>query len=322
MVPAQHSKALVTLALAGLCLLAGPAAAQPSKVQQDAIRNHCRSDFMANCMSVKPGGAEALQCLERDMAKLSQACRGAVTALRPPPAPPPARAASPPPAAPLPATSAAVPQPAAPPPPAAPATPARAATPPPAAVQTPTRATAPSPSKPARPAPAATAGSVSASQQAAIRQSCQSDFMARCRGVQPGGAAALQCLQRHGAQLSPACKNAVAALGGGARPATPAAAAVQAAPAAMPTPEQMNAIKFNCRRDFMVNCRGVPQGGPEALACLERNSARLSPNCRTSIAAITEGEPAPAAAAAAAPAPASAGPFPLRRAIRQRLMNQ
>ena len=90
----------------------------------------------------------------------------------------------------------------------------------------------------------------------------------------------------------------------------------------MPTPEQMNAIKFTCRRDFTANCRGVPQGGPEALACLQRNSARLSPNCRTSIAAITEGEPAPAPAAAAAPAAVPPGPFPLRRAIRQKLMNQ
>ena len=145
--------------------------------------------------------------------------------------------------------------------------------------------------------------------------------MARCSGVQPGGADALRCLQRNAAQLSPNCKTAVAALGGGAPAAQPASAPA----AAMPTQQQQSAIRFTCQRDFMVNCRGVTPGGAEALACLQRNAARLSPNCRTSLAAVADGAPATTAAAEPAPAPRAGPPGPvgpLRRALRERMMNQ
>src|SRR5438105_74295 len=94
-------------------------------------------------------------------------------------------------------------------------------------------------------------------QQSAIRSNCRSDFMSRCSGVQPGGTDALRCLQRNSAQLSPNCRRAVAALGGPAPAAAPtvATAAPAAAPtlASAPSPEQQNAIKFTCRRDFMTN---------------------------------------------------------------------
>jgi hypothetical protein len=115
----------------------------------------------------------------------------------------------------------------------------------------------------------------------------------------------------------------VSALGG-----TPSAApaAATAAPAAAATAEQQSAIKLTCRRDFTVNCRGVSPGGPEAFACLQRNAAKLSPDCRTSLAAVADGGSANAGAAPAAAAPARAdlpaGPFPVRRAIRDRLMSR
>lgn len=69
----------------GLCLMlyAGAAAAQPSAEQQNAIRSNCRSDFMSNCSSVQPGGSEALQCLQHNVAKLSLACQRAVRAAMP-----------------------------------------------------------------------------------------------------------------------------------------------------------------------------------------------------------------------------------------------
>ena len=76
----------------------------------------------------------------------------------------------------------------------------------------------------------------------------------------------------------------------------------------------MNALKFTCRRDFGRVCKGVPPGGAEALACLQSNAARLSPNCKTSLADIADSVPSgvmPATSAAAAPAappPHSAGP--------------
>jgi hypothetical protein len=318
---------MIAPAVIGFGLLAGPAAAQPSKAQQDAIRSNCRSDYMANCMSVKPGGAEALQCLQRNVAKLSPGCRGAVGAMSPPAAPATTRAATPSPAAPVaPAAAPPPPHPAAPsaatraaaPPPAAPAAAppsARAAAPPPA------RAAVPPSARAAAPPPARAASHPTAQQQAAIRQSCQSDFMARCAGVQPGGAQALQCLERNAARLSPPCRRAVASLGG-----TPAAPAPAPEPdAIMPTPQQLSALKFTCRRDFRLYCRAVPAGGPEAFACLQRNAVRLTPDCKTSIAAIMESTP-PSATAVAPPPPVVAapppGPFPLRRAIRERMLQQ
>ena len=35
--------------------------------------------------------------------------------------------------------------------------------------------------------------------------------------------------------------------------------------AAEPTPDQIAAIKANCRSDFMSKCWGVPRGGAEAM---------------------------------------------------------
>jgi hypothetical protein len=312
--------AWTTLTCLGLnvWLWATPVAAQPSQEQQNAIRSSCRSDYMSNCSSVKPGGIEALQCLQRNVAKLSPGCQSAVNAASPPPAP--AQQATTAPAA----------APAAQPPAAA--RPAATAMPAPAAAA-PASAPAPAPQPPVRAAtaPAAAAAPPAASrptpqQQAAIRQSCQSDFMSRCSGVQPGGADALRCLQRNSAQLSPNCRTAVAAVGGAA-PAAATATAAAAAPtlASAPTPEQQNAIKFTCRRDFMTNCRNVTPGGPEAFACLQRNAAKLSPDCKTSLAAVADGTPQPAAAAAPAAAAPAARPGPagpLRRAIRERMMHQ
>ena len=46
--------------------LAPTAAQQPTQSQRDAVRAACRSDFMANCASVQPGGKEALECLMRN----------------------------------------------------------------------------------------------------------------------------------------------------------------------------------------------------------------------------------------------------------------
>jgi hypothetical protein len=378
-----------------LLLATGSANAQPTAEQQNALRNNCRSDFMSNCSGVTPGGAEALQCLQRNVAKLSAGCQGAVNALSPRPAPqqtttaPPAAPAAATPAAPAPAKpAAAMPAaaPAAPPAAGAPTSeqqaalrqlcgadymakcshvapashqalqclqnhsadlsancrgalalfspgsgpqPAQAATPAPASAARPAAAQPPAAAAPARPPAAAAAGAArpTAQQQAAIRQSCQGDFMSKCSGVQPGGADALRCLQRNSAQLSPNCRGAVAAIGGGgtaaaAAPAAPAAAA----PAAMPTPEQQAAIKRTCQRDFMMNCRGVQPGGPEAFACLQRNASRLSPDCRTSLAAVAGGAPATASASTAPAAAQPAAGFrpvgPLRRAIRERMMSQ
>jgi len=85
-------------------------------------------------------------------------------------------------------------------------------------------------------------------QQSALRTACRSDFMAHCSKVNPNNsAAAMACLQRNAAALSPRCRAAVSAGSGGGAPAGaqntagppsagPASAPAGAQPAAAPAP--------------------------------------------------------------------------------------
>ncbi|MDT3687595.1 MAG: hypothetical protein RO009_21425 [Pseudorhodoplanes sp.] len=265
-------------ACAALALgLASPALGQPTEAQMSALKSSCRSDYMAKCMSVKPGGPEAFQCLKKNEASLSAACRNAVNAVSAASAPAqqPKQAALAQPAAPAPAAPAtASPAPASPPPAAA----APAAKP----------AAAPAPQhKPA--APPAAAAQPSAAQQNAIKQNCRNDFMSHCSGVQPGGAQALSCLQTNAARLSLACKSAVAIGGGAAAPKPAAAAPAAPAPAAMPAPKlnspmEARIIREFCFTDFKVLCRGVRLGKGRALQCLAANAPALSPGCKAAMA--------------------------------------
>jgi hypothetical protein len=72
-------------------------------------------------------------------------------------------------------------------------------------------------------------------QQSAIRDACRSDFMSNCPGVQPGGSAALACLQQNAAKVSPGCRQALQAVASAAAPA-PAKASASAAPAPASSP--------------------------------------------------------------------------------------
>jgi cysteine rich repeat protein len=56
-------------------------AAKPSSAQVSAIRSACRSDYPKVCAGVPTGGAAALQCLEKNKAKLSASCEKAVAAV-------------------------------------------------------------------------------------------------------------------------------------------------------------------------------------------------------------------------------------------------
>jgi hypothetical protein len=60
----------------------------------------------------------------------------------------------------------------------------------------------------------------------------------------------------------------------------------------------------------MANCAGVQPGGPEALQCLQRNSAALSPACRTAVGAVSRGAPIAAAPSPTAAPPASEAAVP------------
>lgn len=81
------------------------------------------------------------------------------------------------------------------------------------------------------------------------------------------------------------------------------------------TPAQKSALRANCRSDFMSKCSGVSPGGRDALMCLQKHVAALSPACQTAVrstlpkpAAVKPQAQAPAAAPPAKPAAAAVAP--------------
>jgi hypothetical protein len=259
---------LGALLLSALCITAAPALSQaPSQAQRDAIKSQCRSDYIAHCSSVPPGGEASLQCLQKNMSSLSSSCQSAVRAAEAPAAAAPKAESAP---ASAPKTEAA--------PAAAAAKPAAGAAAPKAA--------------------ATTAAQPSSAQVSAIRSACRSDYPKVCAGVPTGGAPALRCLEKNKAKLSPACEKAVAAANsGGAAPAAgsapaaaaaPAAAGAAAAPAApvvlvlrpMRPREELFVLRSACGADVRTICGGVAPGGGRIVQCLATNAASLSPACK------------------------------------------
>jgi hypothetical protein len=261
--------------IAVLVAAAAPALAQqPTDAQRSAIRSACRSDYMAHCSSVPPGGLASLQCLQKNMSSLAPSCQSAVNAVAKPSEP----AASSAPPAPAPAPKAETPAAAEPVPPAAASTPAAAAT------TAPKAAASPAAKKP------------SSAQVSAIRSACRSDYTRSCADVPTGGAAALSCLEKHKLTLSLGCLQAVNAVSGGSAPAA------GAAPASAPATDQATApagtavpapalvlrpmlpreelfVARTCGGDIRALCAGVPAGGGRIMRCLAANASSLSPSC-------------------------------------------
>src|SRR6516225_9726630 len=77
--------------------------------------------------------------------------------------------------------------------------------------------------------------------------------------------------------------------------------------AQQPTSEQISAIRSSCRSDFMAHCAGVKPGTRDALECLKRNAAKVSPPCKAALDAVGP-PPTESAAPAPAPTPAPAKP--------------
>jgi hypothetical protein len=242
--------------LAVVAIFASAALAQaPSQAQRDAIKAQCRSDYMAHCSSVPPGGEASLQCLQKNMSSLSSSCQSAVRAVEAPAAP----------AAAKPAEAA----------PAKPAAPAAATTAAPKSAE-----------------PKAAAGQPTSAQVSAIRSACRSDYPKVCKGVPTGGAPALQCLEKNKAKLSAGCASAVAAASGGGAAAPATGAAPAAAPAAptvivlrpMRPREELFVLRSACGADVRSICGGVAPGGGRIVQCLATNAAQLSPACKDVLA--------------------------------------
>jgi hypothetical protein len=148
-------------------------AGKPTSAQISAIRANCRSDYPKVCAGVPTGGAAALECLEKNKARLSAACGKALAAAGGGGAPA-AGSVAPASANAAPAAGAAAG--------AAPAT---------------TAAAAPLVLRPMRPREILFVA----------RSACGADVRALCAGVPAGGGRIIECLASQPAALSPACRD-------------------------------------------------------------------------------------------------------------------
>jgi hypothetical protein len=268
-------------------VLATPAFAQgPSEAQREAIKSNCRSDYMAHCSSIPPGGAASLQCLQQNMGSLSASCASAVKAVGAP-----AETKSEP-------AAGAKEEPAKQETKSEPASGSESAK---------SESTKSEPAKSSTKAAGGTGGKPTSAQISAVRSNCRSDYPKVCAGVPTGGAPALQCLEKNKAKLSAACEKAVTAAVAGAGGSEPASASggssgggaggasanvnsgAGAGGAAPPPPlvlrpllprEILFVLRSACGADVRSLCAGVAPGGGRIIECLATQSASLSPACR------------------------------------------
>lgn len=259
------------------------AAQQPTSEQRDAIRASCRSDFMANCSGVEPGGKAAFECLQRSHDRLSTSCKTAVDAVAAKTAPAAAET---------------------------PATAPASAAPPNVPVAPQTASSQEEQLQAVR--RVCTLDDIAAHcsfiaptspELVLCLKANAADLSPSCKSTVTGLAApkaATTVPAEPAPPIEPAKKPPPRAKTTTAAPA--AAAPGGGAAAATPTADQKAAIRSACRSDFMAHCSGVQPGGSAALQCLAGNSAKLSSACRTAVAAISGG------GAGGAVAPASATP--------------
>lgn len=79
----MRSRWIVSMLAAGASVAGlGIAFAQaPTDARREAIRSACPADYRAHCATIPPGGLPVLRCLQKNVAKLSAACKAAVDAV-------------------------------------------------------------------------------------------------------------------------------------------------------------------------------------------------------------------------------------------------
>jgi hypothetical protein len=177
------SVAALALALLGNALQHA-AVAQPTQAQAAAIRSACPADYQTYCAGVPTGGAQSLDCLKKNVAKLSSACQTAVNAATGTAAAPPASGGTGQ-AAPSGGTTG-------------------QSTSPPAQTGSQTASTPP-------PASSATLPLLTPRQEIfLVRNACRADVRKLCGGVPLGGGRVIECLELRKSSLSQRCVAAIA----------------------------------------------------------------------------------------------------------------
>jgi hypothetical protein len=238
----RASKLAPWLSVAAIIATAAPAFAQaPSQAQRDAIKSQCRSDYIAHCSSVPPGGEASLQCLQKNMSSLSSSCQSAVRAVEAPAA-----------ATAKPADTAA--------PKAAAAAPAGQ----PSGAQVSAIRSACRSDYPKVCAGVPTGGAPALQclekNKAKLSAGCEKAVSAASGGGAAAGAA-------------PAAAGAVTA-------AAPAAAPTVIVLRPMRPREELFVLRSACGADVRSICGGVQPGGGRIVQCLATNAAQLSPACK------------------------------------------
>jgi len=144
---------------------------KPSQAQITAIKANCRSDYPRVCAGVPTGGEAALECLEKNKAKVSAACAKAVAAA------------------------------------GGGAAPAGGAT---AAAGTGTSGGAPAAAAAPAATVIVLRPLLLREEVFVARSACGADIRTLCGGVRPGGGRIAQCLASQAGALSPACKDVLA----------------------------------------------------------------------------------------------------------------
>ncbi|MDL2401851.1 hypothetical protein [Rhizobium mayense] len=245
----QYLLSACTVLCTSLCVLSlfvGVAhSQQPSAAQRNAIKSACRSDFIAQCSGVSPGGIEALTCLQQHSATLSPACRSAVSAVG---------------GTTKQKSSAAAP----------------AETPGTAPAQS---GTAASGAMQAHQPTQAQRNAVKSACRSDFMAQCSGVTPGGTEALtclrQHNSTLSPSCQQAVAALGGSA---SAPAAGGGAAAATAAPAMRTTMPSFTPR-EELMIMRQSCGPDFRAFCRSVPLGGGRGIACLRDNLQRVSPSC-------------------------------------------
>jgi Cysteine rich repeat len=93
--------------------------------------------------------------------------------------------------------------------------------------------------------------------RAQMGNACADDIAKFCKGVQHGGGRISKCLKDHERELSPTCKEAVAAV-----------------------QKRWSETAESCHDDVLKFCKDVEPGGGRVANCLRDHQSELSADCR------------------------------------------